>query len=77
MNPRDTDLARLEMNARHFQYDAALEHAVELFHNDRPAFERLPNQLRSQVGIYQDFRQSYRDAVAAGAIKADHRGSAA
>lgn len=72
----DTRAAVLELNARHHRHDPQLEEALRLFAEDRPAFERLPNQLKSQVGIYADFRQSYRDAVKAGVIPAD-RGDAA
>ncbi len=74
-DPQPLALARLERNARHFQPDPQLDRAVQLFHTDRAAWDRLPRQLRSQTGIYEDFRTAYRDAVRAGVVPAD-RGSA-
>ncbi len=74
-NPQPLAHARLERNARHYQPDPMLDRAVELFYSDREAWNKLPGQLGSRTGIYEDFRQQYRDAVAAGAIRADHRGS--
>ncbi len=74
-DPQPLALARLERNARHYQPDAQLDRAVELFYSDRAAWNALPAQLRSLTPIYEDFRTAYRDAVAAGAIRADHRGS--
>ncbi len=70
-DPLSTSAARLEMNARHFQPDPQLDRAVELFHTDRAAWDRLPAQLRSQTGIYEDFREQYRAAVRAGVVPAD------
>lgn len=72
----DSDKARLVMNARPHRFDPQLERALELFHADRAAFDRLPQQLQSQAGVYADFRRHYRAAVEAGAIP-DDRGSAA
>ncbi len=74
-DPQPSAHARLERNARHYQPDPQLDRAVELFYTDRAAWNKLPAQLRSQTGIYETFRQQYRDAVAAGAIRPDHRGS--
>ncbi len=64
-DPQPLALARLERNARHFQPDPQLDRAVELFYSDREAWNRLPAQLRSQTGIYEDFREQYRAAVRA------------
>ncbi len=75
-DPQSLSLARLERNARHFQPDPQLDRAVELFYTDRAAWNALPAQLRSQCGIYEDFRRAYRDAVRAGVVPAD-RGPAA
>ncbi len=75
-DPQPLALARLERNARHFRPDPQLDRAVELFYSDREAWNRLPAQLRSQTGIYEDFREQYRAAVRAGVVPAD-RGSAA
>lgn len=59
------------MNARHYQPDAQLDRVVELFHADRAAWDRLPADLRSQTGVYLDFKESYSAAVRAGVIPAD------
>jgi len=72
----DSAKAKLEMNARGHRHDPQLERALELFHADRAAFDRLPGQLQSQVGIYADFRDQYRAAVEAGVIP-DDRGTPA
>lgn len=69
--------ARLELNARPYRYDPVLERALELFHTDQAAFNRLPGQVQGQVGIYEDFRQQYRDAVAAGVVPDDRGPTAA
>ncbi len=74
--PLSTPAARLELNARHYQPDPQLDRAVELFYTDRAAWDRLPAQLRSQTGVYEDLRESYRAAVRAGVVPAD-RGPAA
>ncbi len=54
-----------------------LDRAVELFHSDREAWNKLPAQLRSRTGIYEDLRRAYRDAVKAGVVPDDRRPSAA
>lgn len=75
---RDDDRnARLEINARHFRYDPVLDRAADLFHTDRAAWNRLPRSVKSQTDIYADFRQQYRDAVAAGVITDDRGPDAA
>ncbi len=74
-DPQPLSLARLERNARHYQPDPQLDRAVELFYSDRAAWDRLPAQLRSLTPIYETFKQQYQDAVAAGAIRPDHRGN--
>ncbi len=53
----------------HFQPDPQLDRALELFYTDGGAWDRLPAQLRSQTGIYEDLRESYRVAVKAGVVK--------
>ncbi len=75
-DPQPLAHARLERNARHFRPDPQLDRAVELFHSDREAWNRLPAQLRAQTGIYADFKDAYLAAVRAGVVPAD-RGSAA
>ncbi len=74
--PQPLAHARLERNARHYQPDPQLDRVVELFHTDRAAWNALPAQLRSQTGIYADFKEAYLAAVRAGVVPAD-RGSAA
>ncbi len=75
-DPQPLALARLERNARHFQPDPQLDRAVELFYANRAEWNKLPAQLRSQTGIYEDFRTAYRDAVRAGIVPADRGGAA-
>ncbi len=75
-DPQQLALARLERNSRHYQPDPQLDLALELFHTDRAAWDRLPAQLRSQTGIYEDFREAYRAAVRAGVVPADRGGAA-
>ena len=77
LSPSGLEKARLAMNARSYRHDPQLEHALELFHTDRDRFDRLPGQLKSQVGIYADFRDQYRAAVEAGVIPDDRGPSAA
>lgn len=82
MRPTDlpevnSEKAKLEMNARPFRHDPQLERALELFYEDRAAFDRLPGQIKNQIGIYSDFRDSYRAAVEAGAIPDDRGPTAA
>ena len=77
MEEIDTRKARLQMNARSYRYDAVLERALELFATDRAAFDKLPDQIKQQVGIYSDFRHHYREAVEAGAIPDDRGPTAA
>jgi len=67
----DNGKARLVMNARAHRHDAQLERALELFHTDRAAYDRLPRQLQSEAGVYVDLRDHYRAAVEAGAIPDD------
>jgi hypothetical protein len=76
-DPVDSERVKLYEHAQRFQYDARMERALELFENDRPAFMRLPNEIKSQVGIYADFRDDYRRAVTAGVIPDDRGPSAA
>jgi hypothetical protein len=67
----DSDMALLELKARHYQPDPNLDRAAELFATDRAAFNALPNELRSRFDLHQDFKAAYVAAVKAGAIKAD------
>ncbi len=76
-NPQPLAHARLERNARHYQPDPMLDRAVELFYSDREAWNKLPAQLRSRTGIYEDLRRAYRDAVKAGVVPDDRGPSAA
>jgi len=72
----DPAAARLEIAARSYRFDATLDAAADLFDRDPQAWLRLPVVLQDRSGIYRDFRESYRRAVAAGAIP-DDRGPAA
>ncbi len=64
-------LARLEMNARLFTFDAHLDRCADLFDSDVEAWQRLPVIVQDRSGLYRDARQQYRDAVAAGAVPDD------
>jgi hypothetical protein len=76
--PRDeNDRARLEINARAYRYDPVLDRAADLIDSDREAWNRLPASLQSQSVIHRDFRNYYRDAVAAGVVRDDRGPSAA
>lgn len=66
MNANENDRARLEINARSFRPDPALERACELWDTDRAAFDRLPRSVISQHDIYRDMRQAWRAAREAG-----------
>jgi len=70
----DSDAARLELNARGFKYDATLEAAADLYDTDVAAWQQLPVELQDRSGMYRDFREYHRQAVAAGVIpEGDHR----
>lgn len=69
----DDRAARLELNGRPFRYDANLERAADLFDADPQAWLRLPPRLQDLSGIYREFRDNYRRAVAAGVIPDDQR----
>lgn len=62
---------KLELAARSYAYDPVLERAADLFDRDLQAWARLPVILQDRSGIYRDFRESYRRAVAAGVIPDD------
>lgn len=66
-------IAKLELNAKMFEFNAHLEKLADLFDSDVEAWQRLPVIVQDRSGLYRDARQQYRDAVAAGAI-ADDRG---
>lgn len=75
-NRTDDRLARLERNARGFRPDPQLADAADLFHSDRPAWDRLPASIRSASAVYADMRDYYRRAVEAG-VTPDDRGPTA
>jgi hypothetical protein len=77
MTDPDSKRGKLELNARGHRHDPVLERAVDLFHSDRAAWDRLPASIRSQSDIYRDMRQHHRDAVAAGVITDDRGPTAA
>jgi len=69
--PGASRLAKLEMNARLFTFDAHLERAADLFDSDVEAWQRLPVLLQDRSGMYRDARNAYRAAVEAGAVADD------
>ena len=71
------EAGRLEANARAFRVDPQLEPIADLFHADRDRYDRLPHSIKSQLDIYNDLRDHYRAAVAAGVIPDDRGPSAA
>ena len=71
--PLDSQLAKLELNARGHRFDAHLDRCADLIDTDYEAFTRLPVLVQDRASLYRDFRQHYRDAVAAGAV-VDDRG---
>lgn len=62
---------KLELAARHYQYDETLEKAADLYDSDPAAWQRLPVILQDRSGLYRDFRAAYYRAVAAGAVAND------
>ncbi len=75
----DSRAARLEMNARAYQYDARLEQLADLRAADFDAFMKRVGGTSAlgEVEIYADFRDHYRRAVAAGVVRDDRGPSAA
>ncbi|MEJ7703491.1 MAG: hypothetical protein WKF47_07440 [Geodermatophilaceae bacterium] len=51
--PLDSRLAKLEMNARLFHYDANLD-AADLFDSDPIAWTQLPPIVQDRSGMYID-----------------------
>jgi len=70
----DSQVAKLELNARLFQYDKTLDDAANLFDADPIAWSKLPVLLQDRSGMYRDARAAYRRAVAAGAVADDRSG---
>ncbi|WP_100501835.1 hypothetical protein [Geodermatophilus chilensis] len=66
------DRARLEVNARLYRPDPALDRAADLLENDRQAFDALPLRVRSVAVEHATFRRYYLDAKAAGVYVPDH-----
>ncbi len=64
-----SELAKLQMNARGYRFDATLDAAADLFHTDLEAWKRLPPVLQDYASIYSDFREYHRRAIAHGIIK--------
>ena len=73
--PEASRLAKLELNAKLFEFNQALEDAANLYDSDPAAWQRLPVILQDRSGMYRDARAAYRAAVRAGAI-ADDRNAA-
>ncbi len=69
--PEANRQGRLELNARGHRYDKRLDEAADLIDTDYEAFARLPVLVQDRASLYRDFRQHYRDAVAARAIPDD------
>lgn len=74
--PVESQMAKLEMNARWFSFNPTLDKAADLFDSDPQAWAQLPVIVQDHSGLYRDQREQYRNAVAAGAI-VDDRGPAA
>ena len=66
--PAPLNLGRLARNARGFTYDANLDAAADLYDADPAAWQQLPVLLQDRSGMYRDKRDTYRRALAAGAI---------
>ena len=64
-------IAKLELNAKMFEFNAHLEKLADLFDSDVEAWQRLPVLLQDRSGQYRDSRAAYRRAVEAGAIPDD------
>lgn len=62
---------KLELAARHYQYDETLEKAANLFDTDPQAWLKLPVILQDRSGLYRDARADYRRAVKAGVVSDD------
>ena len=62
------NLARLARNAKLYRYDKTLDEAADLFDTDVAAWSKLPVDLQDRSGMYRDARDTYRRAIAAGAI---------
>ena len=76
--PESAGAAQLEMNARAHRYDPLLDSIADAMdRGDVNAWQRLHPKLADRAAIYRDFRQQYRDAVAAGVIPDDRGPTAA
>lgn len=71
------EAGKFEMNARHHRYDARMEQVLEMFESDRATYDVLPAKIKSEAGIYLEFRDQYRAAVTAGAVSDDRSGPSA
>ena len=67
----ESQAAKLELNAKLFEYSQTLEDAANLYDSDPIAWLRLPVLLQDRSGMYRDARSAYRKAVQAGAIPDD------
>ena len=70
-------IAKLELNAKMFEFNAHLEKLADLFDSDVEAWQRLPVILQDRSGMYRDARQQYRAAVEAGAVEDDRNANTA
>ncbi len=71
MSDIDSDAAQLEMNARHYQPDAALDSIADRIEQGPAACQGIPPKALDLGSIQLDMRNDYRRAVAAGAIPDD------
>ena len=72
--PLDSQLARLEGNAKLYHYDADLEPVADLMVAGDAAWTKLPLIVQDRGSLYADARAAYRRAVRAGAVADDRRG---
>jgi len=72
MTDIDSNMAKLELNARGYRYDPNLDPIADLLEQGHAAWKDVPPRLLGVASIHKDFRDQYRRAVAAGAI-ADNR----
>lgn len=66
----DSDKARLEINARSYRYDPVLDPIADRIEAGE-AVADVPARVLDHASIHKDFRDQYRRAVAAGAIRDD------
>ncbi len=67
----DSNAARLEVNARHYQPDKVLDGIADLIEQGPAAWRDVHPKLLSLGAVHKDIRDQYKAAVAAGVVPDD------